>query len=60
MSWPFRRSTTRLDAPKNQEPITRRFFYANPRSPLEDFEAEANQHPVFSVIPLDRDTVAPS
>ena len=33
----------------NQEPITRRFFAAQPESPLEEFAAEAHRHPVFRV-----------
>ena len=44
----------------NQEPITRRFFAAQPESPLEEFAAEAHRHPVFRVMPLYRETVAPS
>ena len=33
-----------------EEPITGKFFDATPRSPLEDFVAEAPRHPVFRIV----------
>jgi hypothetical protein len=37
----------------DQEPITRRFFDAERRAPIEAFAAEAHRHPVFRVMSLE-------
>ena len=42
-----------------QEPITRRFFDAEPGAPIEDFAAEAHRHPVFRVLKQDMETAPP-
>jgi deazaflavin-dependent oxidoreductase (nitroreductase family) len=34
-------------------PITRPFFDAAPKAPVEEFEREAHRHPVFRLEPLD-------
>ena len=36
-------------------PSTRRYFQASKDSPVEDFVAEAQRHPVFELIPADDD-----
>ena len=43
----------------DEEPITRHFFDATPRSPLEAFAAEAHRHPVFRVLEQDGDASDP-
>ena len=44
----------------DQEPITRRFFDAEPGAPIEAFAAEAHLHPVFRILKQDMETEPPS
>ena len=40
----------------DQEPITRRFFDAEPGAAIEAFAAEAHRHPVFRIVKQHRET----